>query len=278
MEICVLVDNQALIDRYFLAEPGLSLLIRDEELTVLFDAGYSDAFLQNALALGHDLIDLDAIVLSHNHLDHTWGLVPLIRYMTELKLSRRPMPSPYLVAHPDVFLSVSAEDCTELGSLLSKEKLAKHFPLQLSPGPKALSSRLTFLGEIPRGNDFEALSTFGRKEGAIEKDLVLDDSALVYRSSSGLVIIAGCAHAGICNTIEYAKEICGDDRVLDIVGGLHLQDPTAQQLEGTLSYLGSLKPAEVHACHCTDLASKIALSRVVPLREVGVGMSLHYDP
>ena len=277
MKITVLVDNNTLIDRYFLAEPGLSLLIEDDEVAVLFDTGYSDIFLKNAYKMGKDLTNLDYLVLSHNHLDHTWGLDPLIKYFTELQIERRSFQRPTLVAHPEVFVSVNAAGLGEVGCLFSKEKLAKHLPIQLSAQPKSLSSRLTFLGEIPRRNNFEKNLTFGRKEGAKEDDQVIDDSALVYHSRNGLVIITGCSHAGICNIIEYAKEVCGDDRVIDVIGGFHLLNPPTEQLEGTLSYFDSLRPEAVHACHCTDLPSKIALSRVVPLKEVGVGLSLEYD-
>lgn len=277
MEITVLVDNNTLIDRYFLAEPGLSLLIQDDETTVLFDTGYSDIFIKNAIKMGKDLTSLDYLALSHNHLDHTWGLEPLIKYYTELQIEKRPFKQPALVAHPEIFISVSDDGFNEFGSLLSEEKLAKHFPLRLSAHPQALSSRLTFLGEIPRQNDFEALRSFGRKEGSDKDDYVVDDSALVYHSGNGLVIITGCSHAGICNIIEYAKEVCGDDRVIDIIGGFHLQNPPEHQLNRTISYLSALQPESAHACHCTDLFSKIALSRVIPLKEVGVGLSLRYD-
>ncbi|NOQ42566.1 MAG: MBL fold metallo-hydrolase, partial [Desulfuromusa sp.] len=211
------------------------------------------------------------------HLDHTWGLEPLIKYFTELQIEQRPFKRPQLVAHPEIFVSVNAEGLGEVGCLLSEKKLAKHFPIQLSAQPKTLSSKLTFLGEIPRRNDFETNLTFGRKEGADEDDQVIDDSALVYHSRDGLIIITGCSHAGICNIIEYAKEVCGDHRVVDIVGGFHLLNPPAHQLKGTLSYLDALQPESVHACHCTDLASKIALSQLIHLKEVGVGLSITYD-
>ncbi|RPI77540.1 MAG: MBL fold metallo-hydrolase [Desulfobacteraceae bacterium] len=276
MEITVLVDNNTLIDRYFFAEPGLSLLIQDEETTVLFDTGYSDIFLKNAAKMGKDLSSLDYLVLSHSHLDHTWGLEPLLKYYTELEIEKRPLKRPTLVAHPDIFISVRDDLFREFGCLFSETKLAKHFPIQLNSRPLALSSRLTFLGAIPRKNDFEGTLTFGRKEGAQEDDPVSEDSALVYRSAKGLVIITGCSHAGICNIIEYAKEVCGDDRVVDIIGGFHLQNPPKRQLQGTLSYLKAQQPQTAHACHCTDLFSKIALSRVIPLKEVGVGLSIKY--
>jgi 7,8-dihydropterin-6-yl-methyl-4-(beta-D-ribofuranosyl)aminobenzene 5'-phosphate synthase len=91
-----------------------------------------------------------------------------------------------------------------------------------------------------------------------------------------LVIITGCSHAGICNIVEYARKVCGDSRVVDVIGGLHLLDPSQSQLEGTLSYLAKLNLSGLHACHCTDLASKIALSSVAPLQQTGVGLTLQY--
>jgi 7,8-dihydropterin-6-yl-methyl-4-(beta-D-ribofuranosyl)aminobenzene 5'-phosphate synthase len=220
---------------------------------------------------------LDYLVLSHNHLDHTWGLDPLIRYYTELDLKQCAIPKPVVVAHPEVFVSVTSDDCNEIGCLISEAKLAKHFSIQLSAQPKSITPRLMFLGEIPRRNDFEGSLTFGRKEGADSDDHVIDDSALVYHSRKGLVIITGCSHAGICNIVEYAKEVCGDERVVDIIGGFHLQNPPVRQMEGTLSYFQALNPECVHACHCTDLESKIALSRVVRVKEVGAGLSIKYD-
>ena len=277
MDLTVLVDNNTLIDRYFLAEPGLSLLIEDDETRVLFDTGYSDIFIQNAAKMGKDLTNLDFLALSHNHLDHTWGLEPLIKYFTELQIEQRPFKRPTVVAHPDIFVSVSADGFPEFGALMSKNKLEKHFPLRLGAQPRQLSSRLTFLGEIPRKNDFEGKLFFGRKEGSDKEDDVVDDSALVYRSGQGLVIITGCSHAGICNIIAHAMKVCGDDRVVDIIGGFHLQNPPKRQLEGTMAYLKTLQPQSVHACHCTDLSSKTALAGVVPVKEVGVGLSLHYD-
>jgi 7,8-dihydropterin-6-yl-methyl-4-(beta-D-ribofuranosyl)aminobenzene 5'-phosphate synthase len=132
------------------------------------------------------------------------------------------------------------------------------------------------LGEIERNNDFEAKIPIGKVKANLEDDYLIEDSALAYRSPEGLVIITGCSHAGICNIVEHAKRICGEDRIVDIVGGFHLLDPSEEQMQGTLDHMKKLQPHEVHACHCTDLNSKIALSRVVNLREVGVGLRLEY--
>jgi 7,8-dihydropterin-6-yl-methyl-4-(beta-D-ribofuranosyl)aminobenzene 5'-phosphate synthase len=277
MKLTVLVDNNTFIDRYFLAEPGLSYLIEDEDMAVLFDTGYSDIFLKNADKIGKKLTHLNFIVLSHSHMDHTWGLEPMVRYLSELEIENRPVLRPALVAHPDSLIGCSAGEIREIGSLISKNRLSKHFTLCLSKEPQFLTRRLIFLGEIPRTNNFEGIQAIGRKDGSNKDDVVIEDSALVYKTSKGLIIITGCSHSGICNIIEYAKKICNEPKIIDVIGGFHLLDPSKQQLEGTLAYFKNLNPTNVHAGHCTDLISKIALSKVVNLKEVGVGLSLKYE-
>nr|WP_319395501.1 MBL fold metallo-hydrolase [uncultured Desulfobacter sp.] len=280
MDLTVLLDNNTLIDRYLTAEPGLSILIEDEEITVLFDLGYSDLFLKNAEKLGKDLSCLDFLVLSHSHLDHTWGLDPFIRYLTERTIEGLDVNHPKLVAHPEVFSSVQVGNLAEIGCLVSKEKAGRHMELILSKTPVNLTSRLVYLGEIPRENSFEGQIPIGKKhtlDGPVE-DFILDDSALVYKSDRGLVIITGCSHAGICNIVSYAQKVCGLEHIADIIGGLHLLNPSAAQMAGTLNYFTQIKPLAVHACHCTDLDSKVALAGVAPLKEVGAGLSLHFDP
>ena len=279
MKLTVLVDNNTLIDRYFYGEPGVSYFIQDEGKKILFDVGYSDAFIKNAQKMMNiRLLEVDFLVLSHGHLDHTWGLVPLIKLYTEAIIEKIDHKKPTLVAHPLTFLTKTLNGLGEIGSIISKEKLSKHFELKLSENPVWLTEKLVFLGEIERKNDFEAQRPIGKivKENLEEDDYSMDDSALAYKSPGGLVIITGCSHAGICNIVEYAKRICEDDRIVDIVGGFHLLDPPTEQLQGTLEYMKELQPTEVHACHCTDLNSKIALSRVANLKEVGVGLTLEY--
>ena len=81
---------------------------------------------------------------------------------------------------------------------------------------------------------------------------------------------------GVCNIVEYARKVTGEQRVVDIIGGFHLLEPSAQQLQRTLEYLQVIKPEQVHVCHCTDLPSKIALGRLLPLKEVGVELVLTF--
>ena len=280
MQFTVLVDNNTLIDRYFLGEPAVSYYIDDAGTRILFDVGYSDAFLRNAEKMAIDLRTLDFVVLSHGHLDHTWGLDPLIRRYTESKIEQIESKKPTLVAHPATFQTKLLKEFGQIGSLVTATRVANYFKLHLSREPVWLTERLVYLGEIPRRNDFEAqipIGTVMSDENEEEADYSLDDSALAYQSSQGLVVIAACAHAGICNTIEYAREVCDEDRVVDVIGGFHLLNPPEQQLKGTLAYFGSLQPAAVHACHCTDLRSKLALAGAIKLEEVGVGLQLRYE-
>ena len=174
------MDNNTLIDRYLLAEPGLSFFIRENDTNILFDAGYSGVFAANAHMMSIDLLDLSAVVLSHGHMDHTWGLVALIQLWTASVTEGRSVRTPTLVAHPLALSSRSLGDMAEIGSLLSEDQLSPHFHLKLSPTPVELTGRLLFLGEIPRSNDFEAQSPMGkiRLESGQEDDYVLDDSAL----------------------------------------------------------------------------------------------------
>jgi 7,8-dihydropterin-6-yl-methyl-4-(beta-D-ribofuranosyl)aminobenzene 5'-phosphate synthase len=280
MKLTVLLDNNTLIDRYFLGEPGVSYFLQDGDRNVLFDVGYSDAFIRNAHRMADvDLLDVDSLVLSHGHLDHTWGLVPLLQLYTEAVVEERRHKKPEFVAHPAVFQTKALGGLSEIGSIVPQEKLSGFFDLRLSRDPVWLTERLVFLGEIERTNDFEAKDAIGKViYGRLEEDdYLIDDSALAYKSPQGLVIVTGCSHAGICNIVEQAKRVCEDERVVDVVGGFHLLDPSEEQLQGTLDYMRDLQPGALHACHCTDLASKIALAGVANLKELGVGTVLEYD-
>ncbi len=240
--------------------------------------GYSDLFIKNAQRMNIYIKNIDFVVLSHGHLDHTWGLVPLIKLYTEAKIEKINYHKPTLIAHPSSFFTKKLKGLKQIGSIISQEELSKHFRMKLSKVPIWLTEKLVFLGEIERKNNFEAQKAIGKvvRGDFEEDDYLIEDSALAYRTSKGLVIITGCSHSGICNIIEYAKKICGDDKIMDIVGGFHLLNPKKEQLQGTLDYMEKLKPQEVHACHCTDLNSKIALSQVINLKEVGVGQVLEY--
>lgn len=262
MKLTVLMDNNTYIDRYYLGEPAVSYYIEDDDLRLLFDAGYSDAFLQNARAMDIDLNRLTHIVLSHGHDDHTRGLQFL-------------PPSPAaLIAHPGCFMPKRFEG-QSIGAPFGAEEAAKRWNYKPCKGVYPLTENLLFLGEIPRVTDFENRMPIGEyaQNGVWQPDFLADDTALVYRTANGLFLITGCSHSGICNMIEYAKQVCGDQRIAGILGGFHLLEDNAQ-LQKTVDYLQSCSPGILYPCHCVSLTGKAKMMAVLPVREVGVGMTL----
>lgn len=275
LTLTVLVDNTTLMDRDFCGEAGLSLLLETAGKKILFDTGLSGLFLANAEKMDIDFLDLDFLVLSHGHIDHTGGLPALARHLAHATPERRQSRVPELIAHPRCFWQ-KEKDGRKNGSAVSEDEARRQFAVTLSDTPVWITDDLVFLGEIPRQFAFErtdpAKRMIHRPDGKIESDSLLDDSALAYRSSEGIVIITGCSHAGICNITEYAREVCGERKVSDIIGGFHLIRPEPERMKKTGEYLRDLHLKAMHACHCTSLPAKIALAAQCPLQEVGVGM------
>ncbi len=105
----------------------------------------------------------------------------------------------------------------------------------------------------------------------------MDDSALVYKSKKGMVIITGCSHSGISNIIEYAKKVCRMEKILDVIGGFHLLNTKRKILQKTIEYLKSCSIMDFYPCHCTDLKAKIELGKHFTIQEVGSGLILKYE-
>jgi 7,8-dihydropterin-6-yl-methyl-4-(beta-D-ribofuranosyl)aminobenzene 5'-phosphate synthase len=276
--LTVLVDNNTLIDHYFSGESGLSFLVRTGGKKVLFDTGYSDLFIQNAGDMGASLLDLDMIVFSHGHLDHTGGLPAFIRYLTRAIIEDIPHNVPEILSHPFCFYPRPKLPIPDIGSLVGEEEVKRHFSMITTTKPYWITDDLVFLGQVERKNTFETQDpgkrTIIMPDGRTEQDLLLDDSALALKTGEGLVIITGCSHAGICNITATARTVCHEERVVDIIGGLHLLTPNQPALEKTREYLQDLRLHALYACHCTSLSSKIFLAGQCPVVETGVGMTL----
>ena len=278
LTLTVLVDNTTLTDNdTLMGEPGLSFFIQTGGKKILFDTGLSGLFLANAEKTGTGLSDLDCLVLSHGHNDHTGGLPFLARHLAAQGQDAPASRVPEIIAHPRCFWQKES-DGRKNGSILSEEEVRKVFPLRLSAEPAWITDDLVFLGEIPRRFPFEVTGPGKRSvhlpDGTTEPDHLPDDSALAFRSDDGLVIVTGCSHAGICNITEYAREVCDERHVRDIIGGLHLLTPEPKRLEKTGKYLNRLHLSALHACHCTSLPAKLALAGYCPMQEAGVGMKI----
>jgi 7,8-dihydropterin-6-yl-methyl-4-(beta-D-ribofuranosyl)aminobenzene 5'-phosphate synthase len=279
LSLLVLVDNTTLTDRDFMGEAGLSFFIETAEKKILFDTGLSGLFYTNAEKMGISLLDLDFLILSHGHIDHTGGLTELARYLVGATPDGKQPLLPHLIAHPRCFWP-KEKDGVKNGSSMSEDEVRRQFPTNLSTKPVWITDDLVFLGEIPRRFAFEKGDPGKRiihiPDGNTEPDYLTDDTALAFRSDKGLVIITGCSHAGICNITEYAREVCGENRVADIIGGLHLISPKPKQLAKTGKYLNRLHLDALHACHCTSLSSKTILAEYCPMLETGVGTRIEW--
>ena len=266
MRLTVLVDNNTYIDEYYWGEPGVCYYIEDGEEVLLFDVGYSDLFIKNAAAMNIDLSQLNTIVLSHGHDDHTRGLKSLL----ELKNAE----AIQLIAHPHA-LNYKECDGLKISAPFTRMELAEKCQLMLTQTPVKVTENITFLGEIPRVIDFEKPDPIGKQQVGdhLTDDYLLDDSALVYQGEAGIYIITGCSHSGICNIIEYAKTVTGNQRVCGVIGGFHLfevNDRVAQ----TIDYFKNNQIDQIYPCHCTAFAVKATIHSRIPIVEVGVGLEL----
>ncbi len=267
MKLTVLVDNHTYIDRYYLGEPAVSYLIEDGGQNILLDTGYSEVFLENAVRMGIDLSGVTDIVLSHGHNDHTGGLPAFLARFSQ---------SVRLFAHPRALLPKRVEG-QDVGSPISLEKLPQRVQTRLVTKPCAVSEHVLFLGEVPRVYAFEQNRAVGEAPSACgccwESDALADDTSLALVLSEGVFVVTGCAHAGVCNTVAYAKEISGKERVLGVLGGFHLFE-TGGVLDETIATLRALGVERVYPAHCTSLAVKSALFAAMPTQEVGVGLTI----
>lgn len=275
MKATVLCDNNTLTDHYFLGEPGFSLYIEIEGKKIIYDCGYSNVFLNNAMKMGINLLDLDYIVFSHGHLDHTWGLQHLIQLYTEAILEKRSYKKPTVIAHPHTFLSRYDSELPEAGSLVSEERTRNLFRVILTEKEYWITDNLLFLGQIHNEKGPMNLITTIRTSPE-QTDHFLDDAALVYKNKEGIVIFSGCAHAGITNIIEAAKQKTNCKNILDVVGGFHTMDCTDKERQNIADYFYSNNIADCHPCHCTDLKMKCMLFEKCRVCETGVGLFVEY--
>jgi len=254
-----------------LAEHGLSLLVTvyegEEKHTMLFDTGYTKIGVPHNLELlGVDLTQVEAMAFSHGHLDHTGSLYPV--------LDRIPNKIP-LVLHPVAFHAPRFFGLADGRRLLFPQTLVKedlekrNIDLVESKTPTPLAGeRIVVTGEVERITSFEKglPNAVLERDGKVEEDLILDDQSLViHLKGKGLVVIAGCSHAGIINTILYAQKITGIEKVHAVIGGFHLSGPYFEKIiEQTLGELKKIRPQFLSPMHCTGWKAIQQMSQEFP--------------
>lgn len=259
------------IKNSILAEHGFSALVSvttgGQARKLLFDFGFSaHGAALNADALEVDLSAVEALVLSHGHMDHFGGLKALVE--------RVGRPGLELLMHPESFrkarfLQSPDGNRTYLPSLTPEFIEAAGVTALPSKEPRLLlDGQILFLGEVPRTTAFETGSPALQYEqdGQSRPDVLEDDSALVALiKGKGLVILSGCAHSGIVNTVKYACRITGLDQVHVVMGGFHLTGaPQDTVVEPTAAALQAIAPNYVIPTHCTGRQAVMHLEREMP--------------
>jgi 7,8-dihydropterin-6-yl-methyl-4-(beta-D-ribofuranosyl)aminobenzene 5'-phosphate synthase len=239
-------------------EHGLSLLVTvhegKEKHTILFDTGHTGiGVLHNAAHLEVDLGKIETIVMSHRHMDHTGSLGPILERLG------RPIP---LVIHPEAFLPSrylllpDGKKLTFPDTLNRKdlEKARVQIVESRKPVPVA-KGKILVTGEIERATAFEKglPNAYTEQDGELVRDPITDDQSLVmHLRGKGLVVISGCAHSGIINTLVYSRKISGVDRVYAVLGGFHLSGPQFEPIiEETIESMKKMNPKIFVPMHCT---------------------------
>ncbi len=225
IQITVLIeDTNNSIKSGLKSKHGLSFYIQTKigdngKVTVLMDTGpSSDALLYNVDLLGVNLEEVDIVVLSHGHYDHTGGL------LEALKKIRKRVP---VIVHPTLF-EPKLRLMPHLKSIgtpfrVSDVESAGGVPLLLTE-PMRIADGVTTTGEVPRTTEFERVTGFGTiLKGRFANDVMIDDQSIVVAvEDKGLIVVTGCAHSGIINTIKYAQKITKNNTVYAVLGGFHL--------------------------------------------------------
>ena len=253
------------------AEHGFSSFITvrhdGQEKNMLFDFGCSNnGAASNVDLLSVDLSNVSELALSHGHFDHFGGMKELI--------SRLPKKDYELVAHPSVFKKNRFLKAADGNNIIFPELTREHVTslgLSIKEAPKPvqmLGGYALFLGEIPRTTSFEQgmPSAICIEDGKEKQDIIEDDSSMIFNvKDKGLVVLSGCAHSGIVNTVRYAKEVTGIDDVYVIMGGFHLSGALqAPFIQPTIEALKEFAPKHIIPAHCTGRNATIEIEKAMP--------------
>lgn len=264
LKITVMAEDSVGYDSALLGQHGISLLLTARsagvEKNILVDVAQDpEALLANFKTMAISPAGIDAIVLTHCHYDHTRGLARILR-----AIGRSDIP---VIAHPDIFRLnfVQTPFLRHVGVMPGDLKpqiedaggvlFMTRDPLQLLPG-------LMTTGEVERTNDFEdaGIDLCTIEKGRVKTDTMADDiSVVAVIEDRGLVVVTGCCHAGIVNVLATARRISGVEKVVGLLGGLHLVEASETRIGKTVEGIRAVDPDWVYAGHCTGFRAQAAL-------------------
>ena len=258
--ITILCDNSVGSLSGTLGEHGFAALVERSDGALLFDTGQGDTLLHNALRMNRDLHKVGKVALSHGHYDHTGGLLPLLRncggkeifahqgvFSRRYRVKDNGESIPIGIPYDEVFLRAMG----------GRFNLSGEFR-EILPG-------VFLTGEVPRKTPFEEGDTgLCCDDAGCTADPLHDDQTLVLQTRKGLVLILGCCHAGLINTIEHARLMTGVAEIYAIIGGTHLGFCGAAQLDETVRALRSYTIRKIVAGHCTGFAASARLLKEFP--------------
>lgn len=266
-DIQVLVDNTA-IRRDLDTEHGLSMWVTTGRTHLLFDTGLGIALADNATVLGADLRLTDVIVLSHGHFDHTGGL----KHVFSLDIS------PQIYMHPDaVRMRYGCLQSPPHKPIGMPEEIAailagKTAHISHTSRPTQVAQRIWVTGPIPRRTAFEDTGgPFYVDADCLVPDAIIDDQALWLETEMGIVVLLGCAHSGVVNTLDYIAALSGQRRFHAVIGGMHLLNASPERLDATIEALRRYEVNLVGPCHCTGESPMSLLMEKFPTQFVRVG-------
>jgi 7,8-dihydropterin-6-yl-methyl-4-(beta-D-ribofuranosyl)aminobenzene 5'-phosphate synthase len=275
IRITVLVENS--VHRGgLMAEHGLSFHIQTGERSLLFDTGQTDLVLRNAAALRVPLDRIEAVVLSHGHYDHTGGVTavqegaPMARwYANPAVFARKYGRNPQGETR---FIGMSPE----AGAALRRHRIG----FVETGGWTEVMANVFATGEIPRATGYEDTGgAFFLDETCSQPDPLTDDQALVIDLGRSIVVLLGCAHAGVVNTLDHVERLAGGKPIRAVVGGFHLGSASEERIRKTIARLGELNLDCLAPVHCTGWPATAALWQSFPrsFRLGGVGTVFNFE-
>ena len=258
MEVRITTLSENTANYGYLAEWGLSMLVEVNETRILMDTGLSFSAVHNAQLMGIDLSTIDYIVLSHGHADHTGGLQEILKRKGEVDV----------IAHPDIwsakYTRPDKEQTRYSGIPFCRESLESlGAKFNLVREPVCVTEHVLTTGEITMSSGYEEIENnlFVKEEGKLKPDPLSDDLALIISTDFGLVVITGCAHRGVINTVRHAQNITGKESIYAVIGGTHLYRASRERIEKTTADLKSMGIRKLGVSHCTGFRASARLAQ-----------------